>query len=194
MTMPIHAMQVVVIVLPNRRCWLSHTKRASWQERKPLMPLMSDRWSRYRFLRRAWTVLSVTGVCLSVAAAAAPVRNDVIGSPQVATTRQEDTLLDVAVNNDLGYIEIRAANPAIDPWIPGNGSTIVLPTRHVLPDAPRRGIVINLPELRLYYFPSNGGDPRSFPIGIGGEGKETPVGRTEVVRKTIHPVWIPTPA
>jgi L,D-transpeptidase ErfK/SrfK len=61
----------------------------------------------------------------------------------------------------------------------------------VLPDAPRRGIVINLAELRLYYFP-NGGEPLSFPIGIGREGWETPLGRTRIVRKTVHPVWIPT--
>jgi L,D-transpeptidase ErfK/SrfK len=67
----------------------------------------------------------------------------------------------------------------------------VVPTRHVLPDAPRRGIVINLPELRLYYFPPKG-EPRSFPIGIGGEGKETPVGRTVVAAKRLHPVWVPT--
>ena len=61
----------------------------------------------------------------------------------------------------------------------------------MLPDAPRRGIVINLAELRLYYFP-NGGEPLSFPIGIGREGWETPLGRTRIVRKTVHPVWIPT--
>jgi L,D-transpeptidase ErfK/SrfK len=62
---------------------------------------------------------------------------------------------------------------------------------HVIPNAPRQGIVINLAELRLYYFVP-GKPPRSFPLGIGREGKETPLGRTTVLRKRAHPVWIPT--
>ncbi|HXQ52191.1 MAG TPA: L,D-transpeptidase family protein [Stellaceae bacterium] len=121
---------------------------------------------------------------------AAP-RTDLIGAPTVYLTQEEDTLLDVAHAYDLGYIEIRAANPAVDPWLPGAGNRLVLPTQFVMPDAPRRGIVINLPELRLYYFPAIG-QPRTFPIGIGGEGKETPVGHTWVANKRTHPVWIPT--
>jgi len=132
-----------------------------------------------------------TGLC-ALPAAAAPVRDDVIGQPGFWQTRQEDTLLDIGIDNDLGYIEMRAANPDVDPWMPGAGKILSLPTQHILPDAPRRGIVINLPELRLYYFPPGGGEPRSFPIGIGGEGKETPVGQTRVQRKGAHPTWIPT--
>jgi len=140
-------------------------------------------------------------ICVSIAAAVASQgahaatgapRQDVIGIPSAYVTRHSDTLLDVAHDHDVGYVEIRAANPGIDPWLPGEGKTLVLPTQHVLPDAPRRGIVINLPELRLYYFPPGGGEPRSFPIGIGGEGKETPVGRTQIAGKRIHPTWVPT--
>jgi len=118
-------------------------------------------------------------------------RADVIGAPASYVTREEDTLLDIAKDRDLGYVEIRAANPGIDPWLPGAGRTVILPSQHVLPDAPRRGIVINLAELRLYYYPLHG-EPQTFPIGIGGEGKETPVGRTVVADKRAHPVWIPT--
>lgn len=117
--------------------------------------------------------------------------DDVIGLPTLYVTVEKDTLLDVARSYDLGYVEIRAANPGIDPWLPGAGKTLKLPTQHVLPDAPHRGIVINLPELRLYYFPAQGA-PVSFPIGIGGEGKETPLGQTRVVAKRTHPTWIPT--
>ncbi len=118
-------------------------------------------------------------------------RQDVLGTPAIYLSRYSDTLLDIARSYDLGYVEIRAANPGVDPWLPGEGTMIVLPTQHVLPNAPRRGIVINLPELRLYYFPP-GGEPLSFPIGIGGEAKETPVGRTQIDRKRVHPTWIPT--
>lgn len=117
--------------------------------------------------------------------------DDVIGTLETYVTREEDTLLDVARDHDLGYVEIRAANPGIDPWLPGEGTVLTLPTRHILPDAPRRGIVVNLPELRLYYYPAKGA-PRSFPIGIGGEGKETPVGHTRIAAKRIHPAWVPT--
>lgn len=119
---------------------------------------------------------------------------DLIDIPTFVVTRTQDTLLDIARSYDVGYVEIRAANPGVDPWLPGTGKTIAVPTQHILPDAPRRGIVINLPELRLYYFPADGGMPRSFPIGIGGEGMETPVGHTEIIRKQLHPVWIPTRA
>jgi len=98
-----------------------------------------------------------------------PPAGDVIGIPTIYVTRYEGTLLDVARRYDIGFIAIRAANPGIDPWLPGASKTLALPTQFVLPDAPHRGIVINLPELRLYYFPATG-EPTSFPIGIGGEG------------------------
>jgi len=118
-------------------------------------------------------------------------RGSFIGQPNFYKTTQDDTLLDIARAHDLGYDEIRAANPGVDPWLPGAGRLLTLPTLHLLPDTPRRGIVINLPELRLYYFPVKG-EPLSFPIGIGGEGKETPVGHTQIVQKRTHPTWFPT--
>ncbi len=128
---------------------------------------------------------------LAVAAPRAALAGDLIGIPEIYETQSQDTLLDIARDHDLGYVEIRAANPGIDPWLPGAGKRLTLPSQHVLPDAPRRGIVINLPELRLYYYPA-GGEPRSFPIGIGDEGWETPVGHTEVAEKRVHPSWVPT--
>jgi L,D-transpeptidase ErfK/SrfK len=111
--------------------------------------------------------------------------------PATYTAQETDTLLDIARGHDIGYIAIRAANPGVDPWLPGAATIVTLPTQHLLPDAPHRGIVVNLPELRLYYYPPRG-EVRSFPLGIGGEGKETPVGRTEIASKRPHPVWVPT--
>ncbi len=135
------------------------------------------------------------GFAAMLLAAAGPVPagrpSELIGIPTIYVTRESDTLLDVARAYDLGYVEVRAANPGIDPWLPGAGKVLTLPTQNVLPDAPRRGIVINLAELRLYYFPARG-DPITFPIGIGREGAETPVGRTRVAKKRIHPIWVPT--
>ena len=104
----------------------------------------------------------------------------------------EDTLLEVARRFKLGYVEMVAANPGTDPWLPGEGTEVVLPTVHLLPDAAREGIVINLADMRLYYFPEPNGPPRSYPIGIGRDGLTTPLGTTEVVRKRKDPTWHPT--
>ncbi|MEM9469170.1 MAG: L,D-transpeptidase family protein [Pseudomonadota bacterium] len=104
----------------------------------------------------------------------------------------EDTLIHLARGNELGYVELRAANPKLDPWIPGAGARIVLPKKHLLPDAPRKGIVINLSEMRLFYFKKPGEEPITFPISIGREGLNTPLGTTSVVRKASGPTWRPT--
>ncbi|MBK8175200.1 MAG: L,D-transpeptidase family protein [Rhodospirillales bacterium] len=109
------------------------------------------------------------------------------------TARHEDTMVDLAVQHDMGFTEIAMANPGVDPWLPGDGTTIVLPSRHLLPDAPHKGIVINLPEQRLYLFERDQ-FVVSFPIGIGRDGFATPIGRTRIVRKQAAPVWYPTPS
>ena len=105
----------------------------------------------------------------------------------------EDTLLDVARRFSLGFVEIVAANPGTDPWLPGEGAELVLPTIHLLPEAEPEGIIINLADMRLYYVSAPGAPPQSYPIGIGREGLTTPLGTTEVVRKTVDPTWRPTP-
>jgi L,D-transpeptidase ErfK/SrfK len=121
---------------------------------------------------------------------ARPVHEDVIGVMDAHMTVLDDTLLDVAIEHGLGYVEIVAANPGIDPWLPREGSFIVLPTMHVLPAAERRGIVINLADMRLYWFPP-GAEPVTMPLGIGSEGWASPLGKTTVARKRVNPTWIP---
>jgi L,D-transpeptidase ErfK/SrfK len=101
-------------------------------------------------------------------------------------------MVSLARKENLGFVEIRSANPYLDPWIPGEGEDILLPNMHLLPDAPREGIVINLPEMRLYFFRSENAKPISFPIGIGREGLLTPTGSTHVIRKAVGPTWRPT--
>lgn len=117
-------------------------------------------------------------------------RNDIIGVMDAHVAFAEDTLLDIAVEHNLGYVEITAANPSIDPWLPPEGAFIVLPTMHILPEAERRGIVINLAEMRLYWF-APGRPPVTMPIGIGTQGWESPTGKTTVMRKRTKPTWIP---
>lgn len=120
---------------------------------------------------------------------------DVVGALQVVVARREDTLPDFARRYGLGHDEIVAANPGVDPWLPGAGTRVVLPTQFVLPAAPREGIVVNLASLRLFYYPKRKqGEPRvvvTHPIGIGREGWRTPLGRMAIAQKTRNPTWTP---
>jgi L,D-transpeptidase ErfK/SrfK len=117
----------------------------------------------------------------------------VIGEPQIVYTSEENTFSDLAREYGLGFDEMVAANPDIDPWLPGAGEPVLLPTQYVLPDVPRRGLVLNIASKRLFYFPEVAeGHPLqvlTYPIGIGRVGWETPLGDTEVVAKARDPVW-----
>jgi L,D-transpeptidase ErfK/SrfK len=121
--------------------------------------------------------------------------DDLVGEVATTTARDEDTLLDLGRRNDLGYAEIVAANPGVDPWVPGAGTRIVLPTQFILPPGPRDGIVVDLAQMRLFYFPaSRPGEPSrviTHPIGVGREYRLPPVGATRVVRKAKNPSWRP---
>ena len=121
--------------------------------------------------------------------------DDVVGQVQVTVTSKDDTLPDIARRFNLGYEEIVRANPGIDPWLPGAGKEIVLPTQFVLPNSVRQGIVINIAAMRLFYFPpAKPGEKQvvyTHPIGIGRVGWQTPEGSTKVVAKQKDPVWIP---
>jgi len=124
-----------------------------------------------------------------------PESTGVVGELQVTHARHEDTLSDIARRFSLGYEEVVRANPGVDPWLPGEGTRIVLPTQFVLPDAPSEGIVVNLAALRMFYFPKPGKDGvrevLTYPIGIGKVGWATPEGRTTVVSKRRDPWWTP---
>ena len=117
----------------------------------------------------------------------------VIGEPQIVFTTADDTFSALAREYGLGYDELVAANPGIDPWLPGENTPVLLPTQYVLPEGPRRGVVLNLASKRLFYFPAVGeGEPvqvMTYPIGIGRVGWETPVGEAKVVAKATDPTW-----
>jgi L,D-transpeptidase ErfK/SrfK len=124
-----------------------------------------------------------------------PAGNDVIGVVSTVLAREEETLLDIARRHGLGYEDVVRANPDIDPWLPGEGTEIVLPTRYVLPQVPRRGIVLNLAEYRMYYFPEAkaGAAPvvMTWPMSIGRMDWATPLGMTRITAKEKNPSWYP---
>jgi L,D-transpeptidase ErfK/SrfK len=122
-----------------------------------------------------------------------PDDTDVVGDVQFTTTRYEDTLLDIARRYDLGYEEIVAANPGVDPWLPGEDTRVVLPTQFVLPAGRREGLVLNLASKRLFYYPHPApGEPAeviTHPVGIGREGWLTPQGTVHITQKIVKPAW-----
>ncbi|MGO9802539.1 MAG: L,D-transpeptidase family protein [Steroidobacteraceae bacterium] len=117
----------------------------------------------------------------------------VVGVVQVVNAGKEDTLTDIARRFNVGYEEILRANPDVDPWLPGEGHEIIVPTQFVLPNAPYTGIVINIAAMRIYYFPPVKKGERTVvlthPIGIGKVGWRTPEGVTKIVRRQKDPTW-----
>ena len=120
---------------------------------------------------------------------------DVIGSVSTITARYEDTLVDIARRHGLGYYDLVKANPDVNVWLPGEGTEIVLPSRFVLPPGPRNGLVLNLAEYRMYYFPEPvPGRPAyvyTYPMSIGRMDWETPLGKTKIVAMAKDPAWYP---
>jgi L,D-transpeptidase ErfK/SrfK len=119
----------------------------------------------------------------------------VVGEDQTIETVYEDTLYDLAAKYSLGSEELIRVNPGIDPWLPGAGKKLVVPGRHILPPGPREGIVVNLPEHRLYFYPKpkRGGQREviTYPVSIGKMDWRTPLGVTHVISKQKDPTWYP---
>jgi L,D-transpeptidase ErfK/SrfK len=118
---------------------------------------------------------------------------DLVGVVQVVTATRDDTLTDIARRFNVGYEEIVRANPKVDPWLPGEGREIVVPSQFILPDAPRTGLVINIAAMRIFYYPPVRRGERpvvlTHPIGIGKVGWRTPEGVTKIVRRQQDPTW-----
>ena len=124
-----------------------------------------------------------------------PDGNDVIGSLTIITAREDDTLLDIARRYGIGQMEILLANPEVDRWLPADNSRVTIPNRFIIPAAERSGVIINLPEMRLYYFPRHkaGEQPVmiTHPISVGRMDWTTPLGKTSIIRKQTDPSWTP---
>lgn len=156
-------------------------------------------------LRRLTLALALVSLLAPVAQAAEywiAEGDEVFGEVQVIEARHEDTFVSLARTYNVGYEELRQANPGVDAWLPGEGTKITIPTRYVLPRAAQRGILVNVAELRLYYFPVDSG-PRpagvpesarkviTHPISVGRMDWSTPLGTTSVTSKVANPSWYP---
>src|SRR6516225_12012998 len=136
--------------------------------------------------------------CLPARGSVYPLPEDgstVIGENGGMTTVYEDSLPDLAQRYSLGYYEIIRANPGVDVWVPGAGKHLTLPGRRILPPGPRAGIVVNVPEHRLYYYPKRRGREEpvviTYPVSIGKMDWRTPLGETRIVSKVRKPSWYP---
>ncbi len=117
----------------------------------------------------------------------------IIGTDSYYNVTDEDTFASVGEAQNIGFVALRAANPDVNPWAPKVGNDILLPTATIVPAADPGSIVINIGEMRLYYFKDIGQAPDVYPIGIGREGLATPLGVQKISRKADHPTWYPTP-
>lgn len=118
-----------------------------------------------------------------------PIDGDLAGRLGVYETSYEETFAGIGNRLALGYLELVKANPGVDPWLPGEGTTITLPRQYVLPDARREGIVINLAEYRLYYFTDQG--VQVYPVGVGTAENPSPLTNAKVTMPLESPAWYP---
>ena len=121
--------------------------------------------------------------------------NTIIGSTKIIHADERDTLLDIARNYGFGYQDMKLANVNVDTWLPDDGQEIVLPSQFILPVASMDGIVLNVPEMRLYYYPPKEEgklqEVFTYPLGVGREGWSTPYIKTTIVEKKVNPNWYP---
>jgi L,D-transpeptidase ErfK/SrfK len=117
-------------------------------------------------------------------------QQNIVGDLASVSSLNSDTLSDIARHYGLGYNDIAHANPELDPWALNNDQQVLLPLQFILPEAPRKGIVLNLANMRMFYFPKNQADNvKTYPVGIGRDGWSTPLGSTQIVAKKANPDW-----
>ncbi|WP_298442854.1 L,D-transpeptidase family protein [uncultured Ferrimonas sp.] len=144
-------------------------------------------------LLKAVAIMAAWAMPVSAAIYSAPQDGSrLIGFPMEHRVEVGQTLDEIAQQYNMGFLALVAANPDADPLLPAPGSIIKLPSQMLLPDVPRKGVVVNLAELRLYYFDNARQRVHVFPIGIGVVGRETPIGATRVSQKRKDPTWTPT--
>ncbi|MCG2634547.1 MAG: L,D-transpeptidase family protein [Gammaproteobacteria bacterium] len=145
-----------------------------------LLPLLATLW---------WPPTAESGAAFPIARG-----QDLFGEVMVVDAAQTDTLLDIARRYGFGLLELVQANPGVDRWLPGAGTSVILPGQRVLPTAPRQGIVVNVAELRLYYYWQATVSEQwveTYPISVGRMDWQTPLGETKIVARIPNPAWHP---
>lgn len=145
---------------------------------------------------RAWLLLLGVLLVANASALTFPLPepgSSVVGHLGMATVGYKEDITDLGQKYDVGYLEFAEANPGVDLDNLYTGQKLRVPSRFILPAAPRQGIVINVAELRLYYYPSKQNVVITYPVGIGRDNAVTPLVKTKIVEKRKDPVWIPTP-
>jgi L,D-transpeptidase ErfK/SrfK len=118
--------------------------------------------------------------------------DSIVGQMSMITTKESDTFIELARRYGLGFQELVLANPKVDPWLPGEGTQVVVPTRYILPNSKHEGLILNLAEMRVYYFPKKSpGYVYTYPISIGKEGWATPNTKTTIIGMRKNPTWTP---
>ena len=118
-----------------------------------------------------------------------PSQGDVVGQIKTTVVQQGDSLAQIARNYDMGYADLAEANPGVDPEQLIPGSVLIIPNQFILPNAPRDGLVVNLAEMRLYFYPKGRREVVTHPIGIGREGEDTPIGVLKIIEHINKPTW-----
>ncbi len=122
-----------------------------------------------------------------------PTKGNEVGEIEYIYPDEGETLIELGLRHDMGYREMLKANPGINPDVPlPSRIRLLIPSRFTLPTGPRHGLVINLADYRLYFFPENENVVLTYPVGIGRKGWETPLGSTTVISKQVNPEWHPT--
>jgi len=146
-----------------------------------------------------WLLAGLLSAGLANAAAAEDwsrelVFGSLIGEAREAAVNPRDTLVNLAMDHGVGYVELRAANPRADPWMPEAGRNLTLPTRKIAPAREGAAVVVNRAEMRLYAYTGDDETAWSAPISLGRRGHQTPLGRLPIGQKNANPNWYPTQA
>ena len=120
-----------------------------------------------------------------------PEGSNLVGRIQFHQIKQGESMADIAKLYDVGFLSLMAANQGVDPFLPAVGHVLTIPTQVILPNVDHEGVVINLAELRLYYFEPTGQYVHIFPVGIGRIGRDTPEMVTTISQKRPNPTWTP---
>lgn len=147
---------------------------------------------KMKMIKALSVLLLIVGIHSSVCAAVFPLGpegDDLIGNVSNTIVQEGDNFFTIAHRLDLGYMELIEANQGVNPDKPIPGTVIIIPSRYILPNTLRQGIIINLAEMRMYYFPKNSKEVWTFPVGIGRQGSQTPDGVMTVIEHMDHPTW-----